>query len=82
MLKDELIARLQQIPGNPEVCIFDIKRNLADDTGEGSSAGLYPNIEISVHDRATSRVGDECGPWIGLGFDNLFFPEEEGENDY
>ncbi|HTD95139.1 MAG TPA: dATP/dGTP pyrophosphohydrolase domain-containing protein [Chitinophagaceae bacterium] len=80
MKKSEFIARLQDIPGDPEVAIYDGLRNLHEDTGEdeGTSAGIYPGFRIEFFDDAT--VPENGEPFIGLCFDNDFFPEEGSDH--
>lgn len=52
MKKSELILQLQAIEGDPEVCIFNHERNasevVGDNSGEGSTAGIYSEIEIHM----------------------------------
>lgn len=65
MKKEILIEKLQQLPDDIDICIFDWKKNAFYDEEE-SSIGIYPDIEIV--DMTTQTGGDT--PWIGLSFDN------------
>lgn len=46
MKKEELIEKLQKLPDNIEVCVFDWRKNVNDDCGDGSGVGIYPNFII------------------------------------
>lgn len=83
MLVEELIKQLQQIPAGTEVCLFDWRKSLSDDIGDGSSEGVYSDFKVEMvtmeddeneffkeqHDR-------EFIPWCGLYFDNDDYNEE------
>lgn len=74
MKKSELIQKLKEIPGDPEVCIFDYRKNLAHDDGDGASAGIYPDIHVEL---ISNEDDPEFVPWIGMEFKN-----EELEDDF
>lgn len=77
MKKEKLIEELQKLPEGTEVCIFDWKKNMGDDWGDGSSEGIYPDIEVEY----MNLEGDEAEnykeqhdkeyiPWVALNFEN------------
>ena len=80
MKKSELIAKLNAIEGDPEVCIFDHIRNMKEDSGEGSGEGVYSNFSvdhITGEDLPDVDPNEEpFKPWIALGFENLYIDEE------
>jgi len=48
MKVEQIIEELQKLPAGIEVCIFDWRRNLSDDNGEGSGEGIHPEFSISM----------------------------------
>jgi hypothetical protein len=48
MKKEVLIKALQKLPKGAEVCIYDWRKNLHNDTGDGSGVGVYPDFEIEI----------------------------------
>lgn len=66
MRKNDLINRLAVIPGNPVVALLDAPKNIAADTGEGSSEGVYP--DFSVEYMGKDNVPDGHKPWISIQF--------------
>lgn len=80
MKKSELIARLNEIPGDPEVAIFDHLKNLHYDDGDGCSAGIYQQIEVGLitNDGLPPdhpAVVDQMKAWIAISFPNEDYAE-------
>lgn len=48
MKNSELIAKLQQLPQDLDVCIYDVKKNEADASEEPSEVGVYTSFSVSV----------------------------------
>ena len=75
-----LIKKLQELQlNNPgiDVAIFDHRKNLGDDIGDGSSLGIYSDFELTIEqleDDETEYYRDvhdaEYKPWCSLAFDN------------
>jgi len=76
MKNKDLIEKLSQLPEDTEVCIFDWRKNLSDDCGEGSSVGIYPKIEVALQGKDEIREGSK--PWIAIGFQNIDY-NDDGE---
>lgn len=81
MKKNDLIAALQAIEGNPEVCILDYQTNYQADSGDGSSEGVH---HFTVQLLGKEDIPDSQEPWIALSFDdpaldNIHFGDEEDE---
>ena len=90
MVIENLIKSLVEIqakrPGI-NVAIFDHRKNLGDDCGDGSSAGIYPEIEPTVMELTEpdeveyykeQHDGKAYKPWAALSFDNEDY-DKEGE---
>jgi hypothetical protein len=82
MKKEKLIEELEKLPDGIEVCIFDYRKNLANDIGDGSSEGVYSDFEISVESLEGEEAewyreqhNEEFIPWASLCFDNFEFEE-------
>lgn len=74
MKKEDLIKKIQEtIPDGAEVVIFDNNKNLNDDTGNGSSAGIYKDFEV-VHFTA-DEIQHGCIPFSALIFNNEDYPQ-------
>lgn len=56
MKKEKLIEELQKLPDGVEVVVFDWRKNLSEDSGDGSSAGIYPEFDVELH----KLEGDEA----------------------
>lgn len=72
----ELIKELENYSPETNVRIFDWKKNMLDDSGDGSFEGIYP-IEIEYHNLQgdekeywEERNGKDYNPWIALMFTN------------
>jgi len=64
MKNSEVIKKLKTYPKDSDVVIFDHRKNLGSDDGEGaSSAGIYEKIEIGPLNENDTRS-------IALGFVN------------
>ena len=69
MKKEELIKKIQEvIPDGAEVVIFDHNKNLNDDHGDGSSAGIYKDFEVVQF--TEQEIADGCIPFSALVFTN------------
>lgn len=62
-----LIKQLQKLPMGAKVFVFDHKLNLADDSGDGSSEGIY-QFEVSFMGKDSIQKGTK--PFVVLSFDN------------
>ena len=56
MKKEELIQKLQDLPGNPDIAVLDWRKNLHDDIGEGSSSGIYFDIGMELFENEDVSV--------------------------
>lgn len=77
MLKEDLIKRLQDIPGNPEVRILDYKRNLLEADEDGATEGIYSNFEVEEIKPIPEK--SHLMKWIALAFKNKYIEEEDEE---
>ena len=69
MKKEDLIKKIQEVvPDGAEVVIFDHRKNLNEDSGEGSSAGIYKDFDVEHHTQ--EEIKDGCIPFSALTFDN------------
>ena len=48
MTTSELIEKLQQMPQDKIVCIFDYLENEKDDDGDGSTTGFYEEFDVDT----------------------------------
>lgn len=84
---DKLIEQRQEIkrqhPGITKVNLFDHRKNMHDDIGDGSTEGVYSEFEITpmiieekdeleYHKEVT---GHDFKPWIAISFDNYDYNE-------
>lgn len=83
MKKNDLIALLQAVPGNPDVAVFDFQKNSYDDTGDGSHAGIHPGFKIEmvnddVDPQEWASVSDEPmpAPWLAICFMNEDYDDD------
>jgi hypothetical protein len=75
MKKEELIKKIQEtVPDGAEVVIFDHRKNLNDDIGDGSSAGIYQDFEVEHY--TEESIKDGCIPFSALVFDNEEFEDQ------
>lgn len=82
MLVENLIEELKKIPKGTNVLILDYKKNLGDDDGDGSSAGIY-DFEIDLHELTpdelefyNERHDTEFKPWVAFAFENPDYDED------
>jgi hypothetical protein len=68
MKAKDLIKSLEQLDPEMEVCIFDHKTNMDEDSGDGTSAGIYPQFEVSKVPIEDIKEGTP--EWIALSFTN------------
>lgn len=75
MTKEDLIKKIQEsVPDGAEVVIFDHRKNCWDDSGDGSSSGIYKEIEIGTFTK--EEVKDGCIPYSYLSFNNDDYAED------
>lgn len=77
MKVEKLIEELQKLPKGTNVAIYDWRRNLHEDSGDGSHAGIYPEFDVSLQklegDEAAyykERHDKDFKPWISISFEN------------
>lgn len=76
MIKEDLLKKIQEtVPDGAEVVIFDYYKNLNDDSGEGSSAGIYTKFDVTMHTEQEIKAG--CIPFASLTFTNEDYTEEQ-----
>jgi hypothetical protein len=80
MTVKQLIEKLQELPQEKQVCIFDHKNNLSGDWGEGSSIGIY--TEFNVYEMPQDSVPDGRETWVALEFDNDMIDEDIDLDEY
>lgn len=68
MKKEELIEKLQKLPDNIEVCVFDWRKNVNDDCGDGSGVGIYPNFIIELMGKSEIKKGYK--PFLAITIEN------------
>lgn len=83
MKKNELIEKLQSIPGNPDVVLFDIGKCLHDSGGGqyDSGGGTYSCFDIDPSLEVHRTENEESIRVIALCFDNPDY-DEDGNNIY
>jgi hypothetical protein len=75
MVKEALIKLINEvIPDGAEVVIFDHRKNLNDDVGDGSSTGIYQHFDVVYHTK--QEIADGCIPFGALYFNNDDYTEE------
>jgi hypothetical protein len=77
MKKEKLIEQLQMLPDGVEVILFDWRKNLSEDSGDGSSAGIYPEFDVELHQLEPDEAefykeqhDEDFKPFAALGFGN------------
>lgn len=77
MKKEELIKKLQELPDDIDVNLFDYRMNLHDDHGDGSHKGIYSEFDIEVikldeEDRKylEDLRDTKLVPWAAISFSN------------
>lgn len=73
MKKEKLIEELQKIPDGIEVCVFDWRKNLNNDCGDGSSVGIYPDFKVEL--MVDDFIPKGGAPWVGLNVENDDYDE-------
>lgn len=83
MKKEELIKKLEQLPAGAEVCIFDFRKAINEDWGDGTSAGVYSDFAVELIDFTADEKefieessGKKFKAWIGLNFDNVDYTDD------
>ena len=82
MKKELLIEELQKLPDGIEVCVFDHRKCMHDDSGDGSSEGVHPEFNVEVISIEPEEVehykehhGKDFIPWAALSFENDDYEE-------
>ena len=83
MIKEKLIEALQKLPDGINVNLFDHRKCMHDDCGDGSHEGIYPEFEIEVIkieekdglELYKERHGVPFRPWAALSFVNDDYEE-------
>lgn len=74
MKKEDLIKKINEtIPDGAEVVIFDHRKNMNDDNGDGSSVGIYKEFEVAHF--TDEEISDGCIPFSALIFNNEEFED-------
>jgi hypothetical protein len=68
MKKEKLIEELQKFPNGIEVCLYDWRKNLCYESGDGSGAGIYPKFEVEKLGK--KDIVEGCKPFVTLSFEN------------
>jgi hypothetical protein len=68
MKVEQLIAELQKLPAGTEVVIFDGRKNLFHEDGDGSSVGFYNDFYLFQDETIIHRDG--VTPLAALSFEN------------
>lgn len=81
MKKSDILKKLNEIPGDPEVAIFDWRKNVLDDLGVGSSSGIYQEFDVELMEDTEQREGvspeDRAqASWIAFVYTNESFDDE------
>lgn len=83
MTVKNLIKELEKMPQDVNVNIFDWRKNLHDDWGDGSSEGIYSNFDIHYHELSKDEAkyykdihGVDFTPWVGIEFENSDYDDE------
>ena len=75
MKKEELIKKIMEVvPDGAEVVVFDHRKNLSDDCGDGSSAGIYKDFDVMHHTKKDIAEGS-------IQFSALYFDNTDYMND-
>ncbi|MBT0551960.1 hypothetical protein [Riemerella anatipestifer] len=85
MKNRDLIEKLKQLPPDVEVKIFDWRKNLEYDIGDGSSEGIY-DFDVELHKLSEDEKecvkehrGREPKDFITLSFENEDY-NDDGDN--
>jgi len=81
MKKSELIKKLEEIPGVPEIAILDWRKHALDDMSEGTGSGIYTDFRIEKIEDTEEREGlspeDQAqATWIAFAYTNESFDNE------
>lgn len=70
MTKRQLLKRLEKFSDDTQVCIFDVKKNMAENDGLGTpnGDGIYPGFSVMEWDNDNDKSEEKT--FIALGFDN------------
>lgn len=82
MKVSELIKKLQEFPQDMDVKIFDWRKNLSEDSGDGSGAGIY-DVEVSAEGSSEYEIkyleevhGRKFKPFVQLSFESDDYSDE------
>jgi hypothetical protein len=86
MTKKDIIDALAPYPDDIQVAIFDHKKNLADDWGDGSYTGIYIRFDVEKMEKekwfeegeAHDDDEPEAKDWIALSFSNEDYEDAKG----
>ena len=70
MKKEKLIEELQKLPNGIEICVFDWRKNLNNDCGEGSGIGIYPDFKIELMDKSQVKKGSKIFATLNIKNDD------------
>lgn len=82
MTVGELITELNKYPQDTKVFVFDWRKNLGDDCGDGSSAGIYQlnldyeNLDKEEVDYLKETYDEDFKPWLGISFENSDYTDD------
>ncbi len=75
MTVKDLIKQLEKMPQDVNVNIFDWRKNLANDWGNGSSEGIYTEFEINYENLTEDELeyyeqsnDRKFVPWVSITF--------------
>jgi hypothetical protein len=66
----DLIKKLQQLPQDAEVCIFDWRKNIYNSSEDQTGEGVHPHFEVSY------ETADVSKPFIALSFKNNDYKDD------
>ena len=82
MKVSELIKKLQEFPQELDIKIFDWRKNLNEDFGDGSSAGIY-DFEVTIEDLSEDEIkyleelhDRKFKPFVQLVFESEDYSDE------
>lgn len=89
MKVQELIKKLQEFPQDTEVRIFDWRKNLYDDNGDGTASysGIY-SFDVSMDKLSVDELEyykemneKDYKPWVQLSFENEDYSDDGDKLD-
>lgn len=64
MKKEELIKQLQELPEGTDICIYDYRKNLFNQSDEPNGIGIESDFSIEYHDKNVNT------PFATITFEN------------